>query len=176
VQARNGWHSFQNRLVLISGLPEGGVGHDLVSLNIQRQRGRDHDGIAKYNAVLESLGLQEASSFADITSDSSVQQALSIAYGGDVNMIDAWIGGLAEEHVEGGIVGALFATVIGDQFQRLMHADPFFFMCDDDLKDDGLKANVIDVETVKLADILTFNTNLQIPSSANVMTIEIELP
>jgi peroxidase len=138
------------------------VGHDLVALNIQRVR--DH-GIDKYNAVRASLELSTASSFADITADADVQAALVEAYGVDgIDMVDTWIGGLAEDHVEGGMVGELFGTIIGNQFQRLMDAD--------DLKDEGLKANVIDVETIKLADILTFNTGLNIPSSANVMTIE----
>jgi peroxidase len=128
-----------------------------VSLNIQR--GRDH-GIPKYNALRVGLGLSNATSFANITSDPTVQQALSDAYGGKVDTIDAWIGGLAEEHVSGGMVGELFATIIGDQFERLMHGDPFFFLNDEDLQDHKLRTEVMDVSKVKLSDIMAANTDL----------------
>jgi peroxidase len=128
-----------------------------VSLNIQR--GRDH-GIPSYNDLRVGLLLSPATSFADISSNSAVQQALSDAYDGDVSMVDAWVGGLAEGHVEGGMVGELFATIISDQFTRLMHGDPFFFLRDDDLKQSLLVDRVIDVSTVTFADILTANTEL----------------
>jgi len=67
-------------------------GFDLVSLNIQR--GRDH-GVASYNDTRAALGLSRASSFADITSDTDVQNALEEAYDYDVDNIDLWVGGLA---------------------------------------------------------------------------------
>jgi peroxidase len=141
----------------------------LVSLNIQR--GRDH-GIPKYNDLRGLLGLETISSFADITNDVAVQQALSDAYNGDINNIDAWIGGLAEAHVGGGMVGELFAYIIRDQFTRLMLADPFFYLRDDDLQNDRtLRDQVIDVERVTLSDILRWNTNLLIDHDEEVMTI-----
>jgi peroxidase len=141
----------------IQGHPIAGIGFDLASLNIQRAR--DH-GIPKYNALRFGLGLSPATSFANITSNPTVQQALRDAYGGKVDTIDAWIGGLAEEHVSGGLVGELFATLIGDQFERLMHGDPFFFLNDEDLQDRKLREEVMDVSTVKLSDIMATNTDL----------------
>jgi peroxidase len=156
-------------LLNISGEPDAGVGHDLVSLNIQR--GRDH-GIPKYNALRVSLGLSPVSSFADITIDAAVQQALSAAYNGDVNMVDAWIGGLAEPHVGGGMVGELFATIVRDQFTRLMIADPFFYLRDDDLQNNQpLLDRVIDVNHVELADILRWNTDLLTDHDERVMRL-----
>jgi peroxidase len=144
-------------LIMFTGNPVAGVGMDLVSLNIQR--GRDH-GIPKYNDLRAQLQLRAAMSFADISSNPAVQQALSDAYSDDIGLVDAWVGGLAEEHVRGGMVGELFATIIGDQFTRLMYGDRFFFLGDDDLKNAKLVDKVIDVSKVTLSDILAANTDL----------------
>ena len=74
------------------GAHVGKVGHDLVSLNIQR--GRDH-GLPKYVAIREHLKLPPITSFADITPDKDVQERLYEAYG-SVENIDAWVGGLGK--------------------------------------------------------------------------------
>ena len=141
---------------LIPGVPVSGVGFDLASLNIQR--GRDH-GILKYNALRENFGLRRVTSVEEITSNPVLQHALMEAYGDNVDNIDAWVGGLAEDHVPLGMVGELFATIIGNQFRRSMLGDPMFYLNDPDLQDDHLIEHVIDVSQIKLADILGFNTN-----------------
>src|SRR5262249_24588250 len=46
---------------------------------------------------------------------------------GNVNNIDAWVGGLAEDHVAGGSVGPLFQRIIADQFKRLRSGDRLWF-------------------------------------------------
>src|SRR5262249_10516491 len=53
-------------------------GLDLASLNIQR--GRDH-GLADYNSVRAAYGLPRVTSFAQITSDATLQQKLKDLYG-----------------------------------------------------------------------------------------------
>ncbi|MEO1090673.1 MAG: peroxidase family protein [Pseudomonadota bacterium] len=97
----------------------GAGGLDLAALNIQR--GRDH-GIPDYNALREALGLDRAATFADITSDTALQQALEETYG-DVDSIDAWVGGLAEDVYGDGMLGELFHTVVLDQFVRVRDGD-----------------------------------------------------
>src|SRR5262249_8846745 len=57
--------------------PPGAGGLDLASLNIQR--GRDH-GLADYNTTREAYGLPRVTSFAQITSDVTVQQKLQELY------------------------------------------------------------------------------------------------
>jgi len=99
-------------------------GFDLVAVNIQR--GRDH-GIPDYNTLRESLGLARMETFEDITSDREIVSLLTRIYKGNVDNVDAFVGGLAEPHVSGGAVGELFANIIADQFARLRNGDRHWF-------------------------------------------------
>lgn len=103
--------------------PPGAGGGDLAALNIQR--GRDH-GLADYNTTRVAYGLAPVTSFAEISSDPEVQVKLEQLYG-DVNNIDLWVGGLAEDHVAGSSVGPLFQRIIADQFQRLRDGDRLWY-------------------------------------------------
>jgi hypothetical protein len=103
--------------------PPGAGGFDLAALNIQR--GRDH-GLADYNTVRAAYGLPRVTSFAEISSDPQVQVELRQLYR-NVNNIDLWVGGLAEDHVDGGSVGQLFTRIIADQFERLRDGDRLWY-------------------------------------------------
>jgi len=98
------------------------VGRDLASLNIQR--GRDH-GLPTYNEMREALGLSKVTAFSQITSDTDIAARLRAAYG-DVDRIDLWVGGLAEDSVGGGIMGETFRAVMIEQFTRLRDGDAFW--------------------------------------------------
>lgn len=100
---------------------EGGL--DLVSLNIQR--GRDH-GLADYNTVREACGLAKVTSFSEITSNTTLATQLQTLYG-NVDNIDLWVGGLAEDAVEGAIVGPVVQAVLKDQFERIRDGDRFWY-------------------------------------------------
>lgn len=108
------------RSFLFGDPAQGGL--DLAALNIQR--GRDL-GVASYNDLREALGLTRAESFSDVTSDVALAAELEALYG-DVDSIDAWVGGLAEDPHGDGIVGELFSTVILDQFLRIRDGDPYW--------------------------------------------------
>jgi len=131
--------------------PPGSGGFDLAALNIQR--GRDH-GLADYNQVREDFGLERVSSFSEITSDPSLQAALETAYG-DVDQIDAWVGGLAEDHVEGSSTGELVRTILVDQFTRLRAGDRFWYQ--NMLSGQQLR----EVEQTTLADVIRRNTDVE---------------
>ncbi|OSX79089.1 hypothetical protein BU14_0087s0036 [Porphyra umbilicalis] len=109
---------------LLFGSPDAGMGMDLVTLNLER--GRDH-GLPPYNDVRAGYGLPRYSSFMQITDDTLTAKRLAMAYNGEINAVDAFVGGIAEKHVAGGSVGELFATAIRDQFQRLADGDRFFY-------------------------------------------------
>jgi peroxidase len=104
----------------------GGLGgQDLIARDVQR--GRDN-GIADYNTLRVAMGLPAVTSFSQITKDVKVQNELAQAYPGGVNTIDAFEGGLAEDHVRGSDVGPLFQAVMVDQFTRLRNGDRFFYL------------------------------------------------
>ncbi|MEQ8790417.1 MAG: peroxidase family protein [Pirellulaceae bacterium] len=130
--------------------PPGAGGFDLASLNIQR--GRDH-GLPSYNQAREDLGLARVSSFDEITSSAELAAKLEALYG-DVDDIDAWVGGLAEDHLPGSSVGELIHTVLVDQFTRIRDGDRFWYQ------------NVFSGETLRelesttLADVLMRNTDI----------------
>ena len=125
-------------------------GFDLAALNIQR--GRDH-GIADYNSLRAAYGLPRVSSFAQVTADVAVQQALRDAYG-TVDRIDPWAGGLAEQHLPGSSLGATFTRIIVDQFSRLRDGDRFWYQTA--LPSDALRG----VQATTLADVIRRNTGL----------------
>jgi len=133
------------------------MGLDLVALNIQR--GRDH-GLPDYNTVREGVGLPKRASFADITPDKSLQEKLQKVYS-SVDDIDLWIGGLAEEHVEGGCVGETFARIIALQYRVLRDGDRFWYENKDTnlyyLKD---RTN-IPTEGTSMVDVLYRNTGIK---------------
>ena len=101
---------------------------DLASINIQR--GRDH-GLADYNQVREDLGLGRVESFKEITSDAVLAQQLKELYDDDVDNVDLFVGGLAEDHVVGGDIGATFGTIIKLQFEELRDGDRFYYENED---------------------------------------------
>jgi hypothetical protein len=103
--------------------PPGSGGFDLAALNIQR--GRDH-GLASYNDVRAAMGFERARDFRDISSDSTIRARLEAAYG-DVERVELWIGGLAEDHAPGAIVGPLVRAILVDQFTSLRDGDRFWY-------------------------------------------------
>jgi len=104
------------------GAPGAG-GFDLASLNIQR--GRDH-GLTSYNETRRAYGLPPARGFADVNPDRAVQANLQEVYS-SVNDIDLWVGGLAERHVPGALVGPTYRAILADQFRRLRDGDRFWY-------------------------------------------------
>lgn len=101
-----------------------GVRLDLAAIDIMR--GRDF-GVPSYSATRFGLGLGRVTSFADITGDARAAQQLEAAYAGDVHAVDLWVGGLAEEPVQGGLVGPTFAAIIREQFLNTRDADRFWY-------------------------------------------------
>lgn len=131
--------------------PPGAGGFDLPSLNIQR--GRDH-GLADYNTVRVSVGLNAVSDFDEITSDVDLQTKLRDLYG-SVDNIDLWIGGLAEDHVAGSSLGETFRIILVDQFTRLRDGDRFWY-------ENVLEADILaEVKSTTLADVIERNTTVR---------------
>lgn len=97
-----------------------GRGTDLLALNIQR--GRDH-GLPRYNAARAAVGLPRVTSWAAVAADTATAGRLADVYGGDLEALDAVVGGLAEPAAPGAAVGPFFAALLGEQFRALAAAD-----------------------------------------------------
>ena len=83
-----------------------------------------------------------------------MQQELKQLYG-NVNNIDLWVGGLAEDHVAGSSLGPTFARIIGDQFERDARRRPLL------VREHLLAAATLDgLENTTLADVIQRNTGL----------------
>lgn len=130
--------------------PPGAGGFDLASLNLQR--GRDH-GLPRYNVAREKMGLPAVGSFAEISSDPDVQAGLAAVYA-SVDEIDLWIGGLAEDALDDGMLGPLFAAILVDQFERLRDGDRFWY-------EEALPKPLVKyVEHSTLSEIIQRNTEI----------------
>ena len=141
--------------------PPGSGGFDLVSLNIQR--GRDH-GLPSYNEVRSGMGLSPANSFADVSSDPSVQARLAQAYE-SVEDIDVWVGGLAEDATTGSQVGELIGAVLTRQFEALRDGDRYWY-------ENTLPANLVrQVRETRLSDIIRRNTSIGDELDDNVFRV-----
>ncbi|KAL8560400.1 hypothetical protein ACOMHN_066816 [Nucella lapillus] len=99
------------------------LGLDLVAFNIQR--GRDH-GLPPYNKYRVHCGLPPVTDFYNISSNPEVGQQLQSLYD-SVEDIDLFTGGLLEDSVENGRVGATFACIMAVQFHALKYGDRFYF-------------------------------------------------
>jgi len=150
----------------------GSGGLDLASLNVQR--GRDH-GLPDYNLLRIAYSLPKQISFSQITSDANLQQDLMDLYDNDIDNIDAWVGALAEDHVAGSSAGELMHAIIGNQFERLRDGDRLFYLSDDlGLYTSGILdsdiASIIDLDTVRLSDVILANTPItNIPQNVFVV-------
>ncbi len=138
----------RNRLF---GAPGSG-GLDLAALNIQR--GRDH-GFPDYNTMRQAYGLDPVQDFSDITSDIELAAALAGVYG-HVDLIDSWVGALAEDHLPGSSIGALLTVAFDEEFSRLRDGDRFFFLNDENLTAEEKQW----LANTALSDVIRYNTGI----------------
>jgi peroxidase len=141
--------------------PPGAGGLDLAALNIQR--GRDV-GMPNYRQLSLRRNLDRGS-FAEITADQALRDALAAVYADNIDNVDAWVGMLAEDHVPGASVGPLLKTEIESQFLRLRDGDRLFYLGPDaGLYTDGLLnpeiAAIIDLDSLRLSDVILANTTV----------------
>ena len=123
---------------------------DLAAINIQR--GRDL-GLGSLNQTRVALHLKPYTDFAQITSDVTTVAALKQAYG-TIDKVDLWTGGLAEDHVRGGMLGQTFATIVAQQFEKLRDGDRFWF------ENQGFDRATLDrIEHTSLSDLILRDTD-----------------
>ncbi|MEM8547832.1 MAG: peroxidase family protein, partial [Pseudomonadota bacterium] len=143
------------------GAPGSG-GFDLVALNIQR--GRDH-GLPSYNESRIAMGMLPKAAFSEMTTDPDLAARLSSAYP-QVDDVDLWIGGLAEDPVGASALGELFHGIVKYQFEVLRDGDRFWY--ERALPADELAA----VRNTTLADIIRRNTDIGDELQDNVFIVQ----
>jgi len=140
---------------------EGNGGLDLAAVNIQR--GRDH-GLPSYNDMRRGLGLDPRTEFSEITSDSTITDALASIYD-SIEDVDLWLGAIAEEAVGGGLTGELLNVILVDQFTRLRDGDRFFYA-----NDAGLLTLFPTIGQTRLSEVIVRNSAMEsMPSNAFVI-------
>ncbi|CAG8599806.1 7905_t:CDS:10 [Gigaspora margarita] len=141
------YYIFRNQLMDISSL-------DCV-------RGRDH-GIARYNDARQYLGLPRVQDWSDISSDPIVQNRLRNTYG-TVDRVEAFAGGLAEDHVPGSNLGPLYYRSYVTQWTNIRDFDRFWY----ESPDAGFSSSEIDtIHNTTLAMVIARN----IPSTSSIPT------
>jgi peroxidase len=150
------------RNVMFGPPGSGAGGTDLFAIDVQR--GRDH-GLPDYNTLRDAYGLPKFTSFNQITSDTATRQSLASMYGNNINNIDAFVGGLAEDHVAGSSLGSLFQAIIKGQFERSRDADRLFYRGNAaGLYTNGVLnasiSSLVNLNTVSLASIIQMNTGI----------------
>ncbi|NP_001161670.1 thyroid peroxidase-like protein precursor [Saccoglossus kowalevskii] len=130
---------------------------DLMSLNIQR--GRDH-ALPGYTVWRDMCGLVAADTFDKLKnemSDDYVRHTLQDLYGHPGN-IDLFIGALAEDPLEGSVVGPTFNCILARQFNKTRNGDRFWY------ENDGYfsENQVAEIKKTSLARIICDNTNIDV--------------
>lgn len=142
-------------------------GLDLASINIMRCRER---GISDYNTIRADFDLAKVNDFNEITKDTDLANNLKFLYG-NVDNIDAYVGLLAEDHIENSIFGITLLTILKDQFLRLRDGDRFYYQNDPAFTED----EKIEIKNTKLSDIILRNTHLT-SMPYHVFTLKSDLP
>ena len=96
-------------------------GLDLASLNIQR--GRDH-GLPPY-LTWKRWALTKCGVESDFRNELTKIHLLQTY--GTLETVDLFVGGLAEEPLEGGLVGATFACIFARTFEAVRDGDRFYY-------------------------------------------------
>ena len=129
-------------------------GMDLASLNIQR--GRDH-GLPTY-----LTWKQWAKTECNLESDfrNQLTRIRLLQTYGSLNNVDLFVGGLAEEPVSGGIVGATFACIFSKTFTALRDGDRFYYENSASNKASFTAAQISEIEKVSLSRVICDNSGI----------------
>jgi len=84
-----------------------------------------------------------------------IQAKLQAAYG-SVDKIDVFVGGLAEDHLDGAMVGPLYQAILVEQFERLRAGDRFWY-------ENRFSGEDLDqIGSVTLAEIIQLNSDVDV--------------
>ena len=127
--------------------------------DFQTRNGLSNAVLAQFMAAYPDLVLTGA----DIAEFITVNPDITLHAGANgamvvhgIDRVDLWVGGLAESHINGGMVGATFWVVLHEQFDRLQEGDRFNYLRRFE-NFDLYQAT----EDLTMADIVARNTGLE---------------
>ena len=127
--------------------------------DFQQRNGLSNAVIDQFKQAYPDLVLAAA----DIAAFQAINPDIDIAMNNDgtgtvkgIDRVDLWVGGLAEQHINGGLVGQTFWVVLSEQFERLQDGDRFYYISRFDNFD--FYENFIDGQ--EFADIVARNTGM----------------
>lgn len=127
--------------------------------DFQQRNNLSNATIAQFQQAYPDLVLAAT----DIAAFQQINPDIAIAMQGDgtgivsgIDRVDLWVGGLAEQHINGGVVGQTFWVVLSEQFERLQDGDRFYYISRFDNFD--FYENFIDGQ--EFADIIARNTGM----------------
>ena len=129
-------------------------GLDLASLNIQR--GRDH-GLPSY-----LTWKQWAKAKCGVESEfrNQLTQIHLLQTYGSLNNVDLFVGGLAEEPLPGGVVGAVFGCIFAQTFVPLRDGDRFYYENPEGSMPLFTSAQREEIEKASLSRVICDNTDI----------------
>ncbi|CAG8540148.1 15379_t:CDS:10 [Funneliformis mosseae] len=138
---------------------------DIAALDLVR--GRDH-GIPSYNDARVAFGLSKKLTWAEISSDPEVQKKLEETYG-TIDRVEAFMGGLAEDHVNGGNYGELFSKSFVESWSKIRDSDRFWY----ENKDAGFSKDELSIiQKTTLLQIFERNTPQYVTYPQNLWFVQ----
>ena len=107
---------------------------------------------------------KRTTSYHNIWSDPAVQQSLAAAYA-NVEQIDLWVGGLAEQPHQQAMVGETFYHILKRQFVALRDGDRYWYQ--KTLSEKSLQK----LENTRLSDVIKRNTSIGSELQGNVFKL-----
>ncbi|GJD96086.1 peroxidase family protein [Methylobacterium iners] len=127
--------------------------------DFQARNGLSNTVIAQFRQAYPDLELTPANREAFVAANPDIEihvRSNGTEYVSGIDRVDLWVGGLAEQHVNGGVVGQTFWVVLHEQLDRLQEGDRFYYT--DRFDNFDFYENIVDGQN--FSDIVARNTGL----------------
>ncbi|CAG8437074.1 5507_t:CDS:10 [Scutellospora calospora] len=141
--------------------------YDIAAFDIERSRDR---GIPLYNVVRQYFGFPKAQSFADISSKANIQANLAKIYPNGIETVEAWVGVMSEDHLDGANFGMVMnASMVTQVIMSIcFDSDNFWFEKSDMFTSD----EQIILRNTTLRDIIVRNINQSVSFPQNIWSVQ----
>ncbi|KAF0530586.1 heme peroxidase [Gigaspora margarita] len=139
--------------------------YDVAAFDIISSRDR---GIPLYNVVRQFFGFPKAQSFADISNQSIIQENLAKIYPNGIETVEAWVGVMSEDHLDGSNFGMVMNASMVTQYTYLRDSDKFWFEKPEMFTSDER----LIIRNTTLRDIIIRNINNSVNFPQNIWSVQ----